>query len=110
MGVDFYLNPPESRTFPAAPTNFRKVSNARIVYAGIEIAHDCLTYLIHFEGPTSPNGFGGYKIDNVRGHHLKKLMEVVGVERWDQSSVVVRGRFRVAPLEQWNYVASTCTA
>ncbi len=28
--------------------------------------------------------------------------ELAGVERWDQSSVVVRGRFRVAPLEQWN--------
>lgn len=27
--------------------------------------------------------------------------ELAGVERWDDSAVVIRGRFRVAPLEQW---------
>lgn len=27
--------------------------------------------------------------------------EIVGVERWDDSAVVLRGRFRVAPLAQW---------
>ncbi|MEO8937425.1 MAG: mechanosensitive ion channel family protein [Burkholderiaceae bacterium] len=27
--------------------------------------------------------------------------EVVGVERWDDSAVILRGRFRVAPLAQW---------
>lgn len=27
--------------------------------------------------------------------------EVAGVERWDDSAVVIRGRFRVQPLEQW---------
>jgi len=29
-------------------------------------------------------------------------LEMAGVERWDDSSVVLRARFRVAPLEQWN--------
>ncbi|MEO5881004.1 MAG: mechanosensitive ion channel family protein [Caldimonas sp.] len=29
-------------------------------------------------------------------------LEVAGVERWDESAVVIRARFRVAPLEQWN--------
>jgi small conductance mechanosensitive channel len=28
-------------------------------------------------------------------------LEVAGVERWDESAVVIRARFRVAPLEQW---------
>jgi small-conductance mechanosensitive channel len=28
--------------------------------------------------------------------------ELAGVERWDDSAVVIRGRFRVLPLEQWN--------
>ncbi len=27
--------------------------------------------------------------------------ELAGVERWDDSAVTVRGRFRVAPLQQW---------
>lgn len=27
--------------------------------------------------------------------------EMAGVERWDDSAVIVRGRFRVAPLQQW---------
>jgi moderate conductance mechanosensitive channel len=29
-------------------------------------------------------------------------LEVAGVERWDDSAVVLRCRFKVAPLEQWN--------
>jgi small conductance mechanosensitive channel len=28
--------------------------------------------------------------------------ELAGVERWDDSAVIVRGRFKVAPLEQWS--------
>jgi moderate conductance mechanosensitive channel len=28
--------------------------------------------------------------------------EYAGVERWDASAVILRGRFRVRPLEQWN--------
>jgi len=28
--------------------------------------------------------------------------ELAGVERWDESAVVLRGRFRVAPLAQWD--------
>jgi small-conductance mechanosensitive channel len=28
-------------------------------------------------------------------------LEVAGVERWADSSVVIRARFRVAPLEKW---------
>jgi moderate conductance mechanosensitive channel len=27
--------------------------------------------------------------------------DLAGVDRWDDSAVVIRGRFRVAPLEQW---------
>ena len=28
-------------------------------------------------------------------------LEMAGVERWDESAVILRARFRVAPLEQW---------
>jgi small conductance mechanosensitive channel len=28
--------------------------------------------------------------------------ELAGVDKWGDSAVIVRGRFRVAPLEQWN--------
>ncbi|MBK7903041.1 MAG: mechanosensitive ion channel family protein [Proteobacteria bacterium] len=28
--------------------------------------------------------------------------EIAGVERWDESAIVLRGRFKVRPLEQWN--------
>ena len=28
--------------------------------------------------------------------------ELAGVERWDESAVILRGRFRVAPLAQWD--------
>ena len=28
--------------------------------------------------------------------------ELAGVERWEQSAVVLRGRFKVAPLQQWD--------
>ncbi|MEO6895894.1 MAG: mechanosensitive ion channel family protein [Caldimonas sp.] len=28
-------------------------------------------------------------------------LEIAGVERWDDSAVVIRARFRVAPLQQW---------
>lgn len=28
--------------------------------------------------------------------------EMAGVERWDDSAVIVRGRFKVAPLQQWD--------
>ena len=28
--------------------------------------------------------------------------ELAGIGRWDDSGVVIRGRFRVAPLEQWS--------
>jgi small-conductance mechanosensitive channel len=28
--------------------------------------------------------------------------EFAGVERWDDSAVILRGRFKVQPIEQWN--------
>ena len=32
---------------------------------------------------------------------ILEAMDIAGVERWDDSAVIVRGRFRVAPLAQW---------
>jgi moderate conductance mechanosensitive channel len=31
-----------------------------------------------------------------------EAFEIAGVERWEDSAVVLRGRFKVRPLEQWN--------
>lgn len=28
--------------------------------------------------------------------------EMAGVERWDESAIIIRGRFKVAPLQQWD--------
>lgn len=39
--------------------------------------------------------------DAYRDRILDKF-ELAGVERWDDSAVVLRGRFRVAPLAQWD--------
>jgi small conductance mechanosensitive channel len=33
---------------------------------------------------------------------ILEAFEIAGVERWDDSAIVLRGRFKVRPLEQWN--------
>jgi small conductance mechanosensitive channel len=33
---------------------------------------------------------------------ILEAFEIAGVERWDDSAVMLRGRFKVRPLEQWN--------
>jgi small-conductance mechanosensitive channel len=40
--------------------------------------------------------------DQAFARRILDPFELVGVERWDNSAIVLRGRFRVAPLEQWN--------
>jgi small conductance mechanosensitive channel len=44
----------------------------------------------------------GMRDDGVFGPKILDAFEMVGVERWDDSAVVLRGRFKVAPLEQWS--------
>jgi small conductance mechanosensitive channel len=44
----------------------------------------------------------GMRADPALGAKMLDEMEVAGVERWGDSAVVLRCRFRVAPLEQWN--------
>lgn len=39
--------------------------------------------------------------DPAHAARILDALEVAGVERWADSSVVIRARFRVAPLEQW---------
>lgn len=34
--------------------------------------------------------------------HKMEEVEIVGVENWADSAVILRCRFKVAPLEQWN--------
>ena len=33
---------------------------------------------------------------------IREDLEIAGVERWENSAVVLRARLKVAPLEQWN--------
>lgn len=38
-------------------------------------------------------------------HFLERILEdfeLAGVERWDDSAIIIRGRFKVAPLQQWD--------
>lgn len=39
--------------------------------------------------------------DDAFRARIVDAFEMVGVERWDDSAIVLRGRFKVAPLEQW---------
>lgn len=42
------------------------------------------------------------KADPVFGPKILEDVEIVGVENWADSAVILRCRFKVAPLEQWN--------
>ncbi len=42
------------------------------------------------------------KSDPVFGPKILEDVEIVGVENWADSAVILRCRFKVAPLEQWN--------
>ena len=40
--------------------------------------------------------------DPEQASRILEEFELAGVERWEESAVVLRGRFKVAPLQQWN--------
>ena len=42
------------------------------------------------------------RADEDFSQRILDKFELAGVERWENSAVVIRGRFRVLPLEQWN--------
>lgn len=42
------------------------------------------------------------RLDPVQGPRILGDLEIAGIERWADSAVVIRARFKVAPLEQWN--------
>ena len=44
----------------------------------------------------------GMHADPAFAERILDPFELVGVERWDDSAVILRGRFRVAPLAQWD--------
>lgn len=43
----------------------------------------------------------GLRGDAAFAERIVEDFEIAGVERWDDSAVILRGRFRVAPLAQW---------
>jgi moderate conductance mechanosensitive channel len=45
---------------------------------------------------------GEIAMDAAFADRILAAFEVAGVERWDDSAIVLRGRFKVRPLEQWN--------
>lgn len=42
------------------------------------------------------------RLDPEQGKRILGDLEIAGVERWADSAVVIRARFKVVPLEQWN--------
>jgi small conductance mechanosensitive channel len=42
------------------------------------------------------------RADDAFAGRITEPLEIVGVERWDESAVILRCRFTVQPLEQWN--------
>jgi len=42
------------------------------------------------------------RADPAFADRITQELEIVGVERWDDSAVILRCRFTVRPLEQWN--------
>jgi small conductance mechanosensitive channel len=44
----------------------------------------------------------GMRADPAFAPRVREDLEVAGVERWESSTVVLRARLKVAPLEQWN--------
>ena len=44
----------------------------------------------------------GLRADPAFARRILDDVEIVGVERWDDSAVILRCRFKVAPLEQWS--------
>ena len=42
------------------------------------------------------------RLDESFGPRILDDLEIAGVERWADSAVELRCRFKVAPLEQWN--------
>jgi len=45
---------------------------------------------------------GEIRADPLFGPKILEDVEIAGVERWDDSAVILRCRFMVRPLEQWN--------
>lgn len=43
----------------------------------------------------------GLRADETFGGKILEPMEMAGVDRWDDSAVILRCRFKVLPLEQW---------
>jgi small conductance mechanosensitive channel len=43
----------------------------------------------------------GMRVDENFGGKILEPMEMAGVDRWDDSAVILRCRFKVHPLEQW---------
>ena len=42
------------------------------------------------------------RMDTAFAARILDKFEMAGVERWEPSAIVLRGRFRVAPLAQWD--------
>jgi small conductance mechanosensitive channel len=44
----------------------------------------------------------GMRADPVYGAKIMEDLEIAGVEKWADSAIVIRSRFKVMPLEQWS--------
>jgi small-conductance mechanosensitive channel len=81
----------------AAVVNLSRGHAQAVIDAGVAYGAD-LQHAMRVMSQTAQ----GMRDDAVFGPKILDAFEMVGVERWDDSSVVLRGRFKVAPMEQWS--------
>jgi small conductance mechanosensitive channel len=81
----------------AAVVNLSRGHAQAVIDAGVSYGTD-LQHAMRVMSQTAQ----GMRDDAVFGPKILDAFEMVGVERWDDSAVVLRGRFKVAPLEQWS--------
>lgn len=72
-----------------------EIKNAVIESADINTEHGMLDCWLHLDFGGSCQGFGGYalylpksykhhQVMSVAGHHIYRIMEIAGVEKWSQ--------------------------
>lgn len=81
----------------AAVVNLSRGHAQAVVDAGVSYGAD-LQLAMQVMSQTAQ----GMREDAQFGPKILDAFEMVGVERWDDSAIVLRGRFKVAPLEQWS--------
>jgi small conductance mechanosensitive channel len=78
-------------------TNLSREYAYAVVDAGIAYHAD-----IHRAFEVMREVAGEMRADSAFSWRIREDLEIAGVERWENSAIVLRARLKVAPLEQWN--------